>query len=362
MQSPPHAAWLAMVRDLLAIRQHEIVPHFADAAERRARADGDVISARWRGSDGRTLHLLANAGAHDVQCPIRDLRPTGRADLGRRAAERLPPWSVYLVGCGGVMPPAIPLATYRLQLSAQFGFAACRGAGALSASAWHQPSLCLAVSEVAARQHPRLRHRRPQSARSGAWRRGGICRTVRGARQRRHGPDPRFRAQPHGHRPLRQCVVARRARIRPGIAVCRDLRHRLGPAAVPHATPACCCRSSASPMAAPSKTARSCCGSTPRKAASRPGISTIGCRSGSIAIATSSHTAVRAAGAERQPRRTRAPAVPSGAARRRASDAPAFKAALAAVDGGAELIEAGLHVYRANPGDPRSVASAASPA
>jgi (1->4)-alpha-D-glucan 1-alpha-D-glucosylmutase len=38
-------------------------------------------------------------------------------------------------------------------------------------------------------------------------------------------------------------------------------------------------------------------------------------------------------------------------------DAPAFKAALAAVDGGAELIEAGLPVYRPSKGDPRKVAA-----
>jgi (1->4)-alpha-D-glucan 1-alpha-D-glucosylmutase len=37
-------------------------------------------------------------------------------------------------------------------------------------------------------------------------------------------------------------------------------------------------------------------------------------------------------------------------------DAPAFKAALAAVVGGAEVIEHGLHVYRAKPGDPDSAA------
>jgi (1->4)-alpha-D-glucan 1-alpha-D-glucosylmutase len=67
-------------------------------------------------------------------------------------------------------------------------------------------------------------------------------------------------------------------------------------------------------------------------------------------------TALRAADAERSRAGTELLAV----VRRRApsrGEAPAFKAALAAVEGGAAAIEAGLHVYRPAAGDPRSVAT-----
>jgi (1->4)-alpha-D-glucan 1-alpha-D-glucosylmutase len=66
-------------------------------------------------------------------------------------------------------------------------------------------------------------------------------------------------------------------------------------------------------------------------------------------------TAVRTAGAEN----TRAGQALLAIARRRAptrGEATAFKAALAAVEGGANLIEAGLAIYRPTAGEPRSVA------
>jgi maltooligosyltrehalose trehalohydrolase len=94
---PQSSAWRAMVRTLLAIRQSDIVPYFAHSVERRARAAGNIISARWTGTADRTLHLIANAGADDAMPDMLDpgLRLKGRAIWGGTPPDRLPPWSVY---------------------------------------------------------------------------------------------------------------------------------------------------------------------------------------------------------------------------------------------------------------------------
>ena len=59
----------------------------------------------------------------------------------------------------------------------------------------------------------------------------GTRRGLRGAGRRparaRPGPDPRHRAQPHGHRRQREPLVERRAGERPRVALRRLLRHRL---------------------------------------------------------------------------------------------------------------------------------------
>jgi len=93
LQSPPHAARLALVRELLTIRRREIVPHFTDAAQRDAHADGAVITAQWRGSGGRALHLLANAGPD--QAAVGAVRANGRSIWGGTPPDALPPWSVF---------------------------------------------------------------------------------------------------------------------------------------------------------------------------------------------------------------------------------------------------------------------------
>ena len=106
---------------------------------------------------------------------------------------------------------AVPLATYRLQLTKDFGFDDAAALVPYLKRPRHHPSLCLAVSQGAARQHARLRHRRSRPAQSRARRRGRLRAAVRGAEAERPRADPRFRAQPHGRRPCRQCLVARRA-------------------------------------------------------------------------------------------------------------------------------------------------------
>ena len=74
------------------------------------------------------------------------------------------------------MPAPTPIATYRLQLNASFGFDQAAGDRSLSQGARHQPPLCLAVPEGARRQHPWLRCGRSQCAQSRARRRAGFRR------------------------------------------------------------------------------------------------------------------------------------------------------------------------------------------
>ena len=54
------------------------------------------------------------------------------------------------------MPPAIPIATYRLQLTADFDFDAAAAVVPYLKALGITPSLCLALHEGAPGQHPRL--------------------------------------------------------------------------------------------------------------------------------------------------------------------------------------------------------------
>jgi malto-oligosyltrehalose trehalohydrolase len=94
LSSPQHAAWLSMVRELLAIRQSEIVRHFPHSTRCRACAEGNRISAEWHGVGGRRLHLLANAGANETTVDMGSLS-TGRAIWGGEPPARMPAWSVF---------------------------------------------------------------------------------------------------------------------------------------------------------------------------------------------------------------------------------------------------------------------------
>jgi hypothetical protein len=102
-------------------------------------------------------------------------------------------------------------------------------AGAVPGAPRHQPCLRLALSEGAAGQHARLRHRRPRRAqpRTGRWRR--VRPYGRGVRRARAEADPGFRAEPHGGRRRRQPALARRAGMGAGLDPRRLVRHRLGP-------------------------------------------------------------------------------------------------------------------------------------
>ena len=166
---------LALVRDLLAIRRQEIVPHLAERNVRQRRnvtsigADARLVARRRRG---------AQPAGQSVGLQGADLPARLSIRRGRSGAAIRPATAAALVGVlehrSGMMPPAIPLATYRLQFTPQLRLRRCGRARALSQGARHQPSLCVALPQGARGQHARLRHRRSQRAQSRARRRGRL--------------------------------------------------------------------------------------------------------------------------------------------------------------------------------------------
>jgi malto-oligosyltrehalose trehalohydrolase len=84
---------LALVRDLLSIRQREIVPRLAGARFGAASAtDGGLLSANWRMGDGTLLQLLANPSdrAIDTQTDM-----TGTKIWGGDLSDVISPWAVH---------------------------------------------------------------------------------------------------------------------------------------------------------------------------------------------------------------------------------------------------------------------------
>jgi malto-oligosyltrehalose trehalohydrolase len=81
---------LTLVRDLLSVRNKEIVPRLAGAAFGSARWQGDVLVAEWTLGDGMALRLAANLSDEEA--------PRPQANAGRPiwgdAAEHLSSWSV----------------------------------------------------------------------------------------------------------------------------------------------------------------------------------------------------------------------------------------------------------------------------
>ncbi len=68
---PAHAAWLALHRDLLAIRAAHIVPHMAEARAIGAAALAQTgVRASWRLGNGATLTIAANFGDGDTACAL----------------------------------------------------------------------------------------------------------------------------------------------------------------------------------------------------------------------------------------------------------------------------------------------------
>jgi len=84
---------LALVRELLAIRQREVVPRLAGAAFGDAHAaDNGLLTAYWRMGDGATLQLEANLSTGEI---ARERRETpGALIWGPETGDVIPPWSV----------------------------------------------------------------------------------------------------------------------------------------------------------------------------------------------------------------------------------------------------------------------------
>jgi len=84
---------LTLVRDLLMVRQRELVPPVVGARFGRARREGGVLAADWRLGAGNALVLVANLSNASADRPrgLRNRRPLWNEAI----SERLPPWSVF---------------------------------------------------------------------------------------------------------------------------------------------------------------------------------------------------------------------------------------------------------------------------
>jgi len=92
-EQPGARQFLALVHDLLAIRQREIVPRLAHARFGSAHREGHVLIADWRLGDGSVLGLLANLSDESADRP-QELR-IGRALWNGDVPSRLPAWFVH---------------------------------------------------------------------------------------------------------------------------------------------------------------------------------------------------------------------------------------------------------------------------
>ena len=150
----------------------------------------------------------------------RGLLHATHADL----AGDLPPWSRALASLSERLAdpmPVPPRATYRLQLRGGMDFARARRSGALPRGGSGVSHVYLSPPFTA---RPGSTHGYdvvdPNRLDPELGGEEGFMRAPRRARRARARPDPRHRAQPHGHRPDERLVVGRAAAW-PGQPVCR---------------------------------------------------------------------------------------------------------------------------------------------
>jgi maltooligosyltrehalose trehalohydrolase len=91
--SPAGRQRLALVRELLAVRQREITPHLMRTRFAAAQIKDRVLQAQWSPGNGRVLLLLANLSDRAIEQPAR--ARAGRPIWGGEPASRLPPWAVF---------------------------------------------------------------------------------------------------------------------------------------------------------------------------------------------------------------------------------------------------------------------------
>jgi 1,4-alpha-glucan branching enzyme/maltooligosyltrehalose trehalohydrolase len=98
----PHRDWLALHRELLALRRRELMPRLAGLPARRTHCTvlgSTGLCATWILGDGSEVTVVANLGEAPltgVSGPAGSLlyaNPAARP--GQAPADRLPPWSVY---------------------------------------------------------------------------------------------------------------------------------------------------------------------------------------------------------------------------------------------------------------------------
>jgi maltooligosyltrehalose trehalohydrolase len=86
-------ARLSLVRELLRLRQKDIMPRLAGASFGNAKADGNgLLTVNWRMGDGTTLRLIANLSDRNIASPK---NINGTPIWGGEPGDRLPPWSVF---------------------------------------------------------------------------------------------------------------------------------------------------------------------------------------------------------------------------------------------------------------------------
>jgi len=84
---------LALVRELLAVRRHEIIPRLAGATFGKAHAaENGLLEVDWRMGDGARLRMHANLS--DAEIARARANTCGRQIWGRDADTMMPPWSV----------------------------------------------------------------------------------------------------------------------------------------------------------------------------------------------------------------------------------------------------------------------------
>jgi maltooligosyltrehalose trehalohydrolase len=92
-RTPEEEVRLSLVRDLLRLRQKDIMPRLAGASFGDAEADDNrLLTAHWRMGDGTTLRLIANLSDRNIASP-NDI--TGTPIWGGEPGDRLSPWSVF---------------------------------------------------------------------------------------------------------------------------------------------------------------------------------------------------------------------------------------------------------------------------
>ncbi len=108
---PEHKQWLALYRELLALRRRELMPRLHNIAGQHktcTQLSDRALSARWVLGDGAELSLLANFGDEaitGINLPLGQvLYTTHTKELERLNTDQLPSWSViwYLHTSGTV--------------------------------------------------------------------------------------------------------------------------------------------------------------------------------------------------------------------------------------------------------------------
>jgi maltooligosyltrehalose trehalohydrolase len=84
---------LALTRELLAIRQREIMPRLAGSSFGKAEAvESGLLTADWHMGDGATLRLAANLSHHEI---AHNVEISGASIWGDAVAGKMSPWSVF---------------------------------------------------------------------------------------------------------------------------------------------------------------------------------------------------------------------------------------------------------------------------